>query len=193
VSKKRASQRAPHIESQIGPDGSMSFPASAEGLQIELGKLPTPELSGFADACLVADRGLVVDVRFMDSAVHQVVARFVVPKGDLFDTFWKNVEEFYTSTKNLLAERHVPVIPVQEKPPEPRSPNALPAHIFRIGRLGMEAELEAYYLSIGSAGRAAANPKNARITIYPTNRVYLSVPVLFGLLEYLRGIRGSTS
>jgi hypothetical protein len=200
LSKKRASLRRPQSGTKIEPDGSVSVPASPEKLEIELAKLPTIALSGFVDACLVRDRGLVVEVRFTDTAAQRTIARIVVPKGDLFDNLWTGgIEDFYTSTKAMLAEVGVAVIPVQESLlDDAGAPPAFPAHIFRVGRLGLEAEMEIYYLSVSSAGTAAVirseTPSaETRITIYPVSRIYLSVPVLAGVLSYLRGKRGSRS
>jgi hypothetical protein len=143
---------------------------------------------GYVDAVQGTDRGYGLEIRFLDSATDATVSRVVMPRGEALDAFVNSADEFYRITKQWLDERKVPPTAVSVVDPKTDLPAAMPVQVLRLGRLGMEAEIESYYLSISGASRAAKDD-SVTIEVEPVARMFIPLPALVGFLEYVSANR----
>ncbi len=162
---------------------------AGEGLQIDLGALPTPKLLGYVDAVQSTDRGYGLEIRFLDSATDVTVSRLLLPRGEALNAFLNSADEFYTTTKQWLDEQKVAPTAVSVLNPKTDLPPAMPVQVFRLARLGMEAEIESYYLSISGASRASKVDEGLTIEVEPVARMFIPLPALVGFLEYVSANR----
>jgi hypothetical protein len=157
-------------------------------LSVNLNRLPTPGLVGFADQCALLPRGYFDEFVFFDSAVgiDSPVVRFVAPVGAVVDGLWRNSQKFYEDVGKLMGHAESspsPIITSRSAPPPPDPAGT--CNIFRISRAGPEGILECFYLSPRTAAVAQAGLQGDR-SILPVVAIPTTTVLIYTLLTHLR-------
>ncbi len=176
VRPKRRSNAQPATEGTGLADG--------RGIEIDPRILPAPEMRGVADTIRTDATPEGVQAVFENSRYPEPLLAVVFPKGTMYNALLRHVKAFREQTSSHLRELGVRITPVQRLE-RPFSEPPMPVHVVRVGRLGLEAELECYYVSIGKASLYASLKERGRVPVEPIGRIYLPTALLLGLLEYL--------
>lgn len=156
------------------------------GFEVATNQLPLAPLAGYADAFAIADSGEFHDIRFLDTAAELTVARVVLSKGDVVRGLLANLESFREQTEQWLTDRSEVAIPVAASALQVKGVRAVPANLARVGRLGHEAELGFYHVSVMLIAEARALSSTMSVSPLAVVRVSTSLSVVLGLVHALQ-------
>jgi len=153
-------------------------------ITVDLGTLPAPEETVFANSCSIIDYGLYLEFFFWHSRPKghtEPVLSAMIPIDSVVVNLWGSTREFQKLDESLYKTIGVPIQEVVAARVDVASPRVVSGNVFRVGRTGVEAVLELYYLSPYSSFLAGKRKKQPELD--PMIRIQLPGPVLTGMLQ----------
>jgi len=180
------------------PDRSKRAGVSKGGTTVflDLHKFPQPELAGFANRCVLTNRGDHVEFAFIEDYTDGEmfwIARLVMPADDALKRFWKSAENFYEQTSRLYPDEAMIRGRTGGEVPD-AAPTALVTNVVGTTRVGATGALDFYYLtprSLHIASTMKASERKGVLDVLPIATIQLATTTMIAFFRELRGIAES--
>lgn len=155
-------------------------------IEVDLTKVPSPPLAGFANGCSLTEFNEFVEFAFLETSYNRQipVARLIMSVEDVVLGLWPRTEAFYEALQTATDRPRWGSYPVLDGNPVPPSAPAPQCSILSLARRGQTCQLEAYYLPHISVYRKTVDPKS-KLQVVPLLSVQLPTGLIFSILTEL--------
>lgn len=178
-----AKRKGPREASIAHTDKGMAV-VTADGMAVNVTGLPPTPLSGFADRCAVSTLPHALDITFFDSATNRSALRVIISRGPVAAAISEASKDFLTQTTKWVKDHDISVPELSEGRPAAVDPGlAFPCTIARPARVGPDAELDLFYVSVGAVARAMKVKKPVGVPVEPLGRVAMPLTLVIAFLN----------